>query len=113
MDHLLHIVSPGERPPYYQVACHLWGQGCDIDSDGDSSTPESKLWTELTLVLRSDQTQRVDIDPLMLDPLVLVVRSTHESLCKRVAEYVTSKSGGEIRRLNHQADAFGAAKFKR
>ena len=39
------------------------GKDADIDSDGNSDHPSSTDWNELTLVLRSDESQRVDIDP--------------------------------------------------
>ena len=98
MDYSLQIVAPGPRPPYFQVAEHLWGVGCDFDSDGDSSTPGDRQWTELTVCLRSSPEQRIDIDPLSNDPLVLLVRSSDQSLCQQAAEFITTVAGGVIRR---------------
>jgi hypothetical protein len=98
MDHSLQIIAPGPRPPYFQVAEHLWGIGCNIDSDGDSVTPEDRQWTELTVCLRSNPGQRVDIDPISNDPLILVVRSSDQSLCRQTAEFIASASGGEVQR---------------
>ena len=98
MDHSLQIIVSGPRPPYFQVAEHLWGIDCNIDSDGNSVTPEDRQWTELTVCLRSNPEQRVDIDPLSYDPLILVVRSSDQTLCRQTAEFITSVSGGEIRR---------------
>jgi hypothetical protein len=98
MDYSLQIIAPGPRPPYSQVAEHLWGAGCDIDSDGNSVVPDDRQWTELTVCLRSSPEQRVDIDPLSNDPLILVVRSSDISLCQQTADFIVSVSGGEIRR---------------
>jgi len=98
MDHFLHVVSPGLRPPYIQVAEHLWGIGCNFDSDGNSKTPGDRQWTELTVILRSDPEQRVDVDPISLDPLILAVRSSHQSLCQITAKFLVSVSGGMVRR---------------
>ena len=58
-----HLSEPGPRPPYYAVAEHLWGPGCNIDSDGDSFPRDASNWTELTIVLRSGFGRRVDVDP--------------------------------------------------
>lgn len=98
MDYSLHVVAPGPRPPFFHVAELLWGAGCNIDSDGDSDTPDDRHWTELTIVLRSDPGQRVDIDPISNDPLILAVRSSHQSLCEQAAEFIAAVSGGDIRR---------------
>ena len=51
-------------PPYYKISETLWGKDSDVDSDGNSMFPESEDWTELTLILRSDKVQRIDIDPV-------------------------------------------------
>ena len=98
MDYSLHVVAPGPRPPYPKVAEHLWGTGCNFDSDGNSDPWDDREWTELTLILRSDTEQRVDIDPISVDPLILVVRSSKQSLCQMTADFIVSVSGGEVRR---------------
>lgn len=98
MDHFLHVISPGPRPPFFQVAEHLWGAGCIIDSDGNSKTPDDLQWTELTLILRGNPKQRVDIDPISDVPLILAVRSSHQSLCRMAVEFIVAVSGGEVRR---------------
>ena len=60
----IFLIAPGPRPFFGDVAEHLWGPGRDIDSDGNADDPLSDRWTELTLILRPDYEQRVDIDPL-------------------------------------------------
>ncbi|OZB57934.1 MAG: hypothetical protein B7X39_20365 [Lysobacterales bacterium 14-68-21] len=95
-EHIVHVKAPGIRPPYYLVAELLWGAGCDFDSDGNSHTPEDGEWTELSLVLRSDVGQRVDIDPVSTEPLVLGVRSTHESLASQAARFLALHTGGAL-----------------
>jgi hypothetical protein len=95
-DHVIHIKTPGPRPPFIRIAEYLWGTGCDVDSDGNSRTPDDREWTELSLVLRADVGQRIDIDPVSVEPLVLLVRSPQESLSMRVAEFIASYSGGAL-----------------
>ena len=68
MSFIFYLENPGPRPPYYEVAYHLWGKDCTFDSDGDSYDPESLEWTELTVALRDEKgrtnsNKRVDIDP--------------------------------------------------
>ena len=89
------IISPGPRPPYHLVAEHLWG-GADFDSDGNSETPTDTNWTELTVQLRPDGLERVDIDSVFEDPLVLKIASGSPALAKSVAEFLASSTGGKL-----------------
>ena len=97
MNHLASyfIVSPGPRPPYYLVAEHLWG-GADFDSDGNSTTPSDTNWTELTVQLRPDCIERVDIDPVCNDPLVLKIASESPALAKSAADFLVTSTGGKL-----------------
>ena len=88
-DTVLFIVRPGPRPPFTSVAEHLWGSGVDFDSDGNSSYLGDTSWTELTIQLRPEYEQRVDIDPVSDDPLVLKVSSSSEELALRAARYLS------------------------
>lgn len=97
----LLLTAPGPRPPYYRVARHLWGQNADFDSDGDSTSPDATDWTELTLALRDDggvssDSERVDIDPVGAEPLVLAVVSESSELARKTAEFLRSECGGEL-----------------
>lgn len=99
MAHEFILSNPGLRPPYWAVAEHVWGAGCDFDSDGDSSVPDASDWTELTVILRSDECQRIDIDPVeAAEPFTLRIRSEDEQLAKKAAEFLAVRSGGELRR---------------
>ncbi|KQU08366.1 hypothetical protein ASG68_22510 [Rhizobium sp. Leaf453] len=89
------LSSVGQRPPYYEVAEHLWGVGCNIDSDGNSSTPDATDWTELTLSLRPDNSQRVDIDPIITEGLLnLSIKAEIEDLAHRAALFLRDRAGG-------------------
>ena len=95
--HYIYLFSPGPRPFFGAVADHLWGPGCDYDSDGDADQPLSDSWTELTVALRPSCEQRVDIDPLDdREPLILVIRSEHEVLAREAAIFLRSSAGGEL-----------------
>ena len=75
---------------------HLWGTGSNVNSDGDSRSPDDRRWTELSLELRSSPGLRVDVDPVELQPLVLEVRSNHESLARELAKFLAKESGGSL-----------------
>lgn len=95
MKELKIIVEPGgPRPPFPQVARHLWGEE-DFDSDGDSPTTESSEWTELTLINRADTTKRIDIDPISLAPLRIEIRSESENLAEKVASFLEAFTKGK------------------
>lgn len=95
-DYRINIAEPGPRPPYYRVAEHLWGVGCNIDSDGNSQAPEDTQWTALTVELRGATEQRVDIDPLSTEPLILQVRAPSMQLAQEVAKFIVECSGGKV-----------------
>ena len=99
------LVDPGPRPPYWEVAYHLWGHGCDFDSDGNSEPdPATVEWTELTLELRSEKDQRIDIDPILdedfapLLPLVLMITSEVSELAEKTALFLHNHCGGRLTR---------------
>ncbi|MGZ0784506.1 hypothetical protein ACXM5X_16235 [Pseudomonas saponiphila] len=94
--HSLLLQHPGPRPAFYRVAEHLWGAGCNVDSDGDSRTPDDEQWTELTLILRDSSGQRLDIDPLSMEPLVLLIRASQADLGARAAHFIQSVAGGTL-----------------
>jgi hypothetical protein len=97
--HGFYLVNPGPRPSYVEVADHLWGEGCNIDSDGDSDPRDATDWTELTLILRPDLEERVDVDPIEgAVPLTLWIRSDDEALAARTATFLAARTGGELRR---------------
>jgi hypothetical protein len=87
----------GPMPPYWQVADAVWGKGAEIDSDGDSATPDDTNWRELTLVLRSDRDQRLDIDPLETDRDTVELSATSSELLKRLLGYLRDE--GSLRAI--------------
>jgi hypothetical protein len=84
----LNLKLIGALPEYYAIAEYLWGKGVNIDSDGNSPYPESLCWTELTLILREDESQRVDIDPHDTLENTLIASSTSRSLLERVDTFL-------------------------
>lgn len=94
--HRLYLIDPGPRPPYYEVAQALWDDR-DFDSDGDSSIPDARDWTELTVALRPDGVERVDIDPVSdAGGLVLCIRSDIGALARRAGDFLQRRSGGSL-----------------
>jgi hypothetical protein len=71
--------------------------GGDYDSDGNADEAFPDVWTELTVTLRPDPEQRIDIDPLDdREPLILVIRSEHEVLAREAANFLRSAAGGVL-----------------
>ena len=97
MMRCIYLIAPGPRPFSGDVAEHLWGPGCNYDSDGNDDQASPDGWTELTVSLRPDCEQRVDIDPLDdREPLILVIRSDDEELARKAAIFLRSEAGGEL-----------------
>ena len=83
--HVVHISVAGLRPAYWKLATHLWGARCNIDSDGNSRTPDDEDWTELTLGLRGEPEQLASVDPTADEPSTLAVRSADPVSAQNVA----------------------------
>ncbi len=94
---VFYLVDPRDRPPYGWVADNLWGSETNVDSDGNSCTPDDTQWTELSLMLRAcaDGAQ-VHIDPVATAPLVLQIRSPDASLAERTARFLSEHTKGNI-----------------
>ena len=93
---VFRVLVNGPRPPFGDVADHIWGEGADIDSDGNSEYPADNRWTELTLEHRRLPNERVDVDPVSSSPLVLKVTASNGALARRVAEFLRDKALGRI-----------------
>src|SRR5258708_24768688 len=97
MMRCIYLIALGPRPFSGDLAEHLWGPGCNYDSDCNDDQAPPDGWTELTVSLRPDCEQRVDIDPLDdREPLILVIRSDDEELARKAAIYLRSEAGGEL-----------------
>jgi hypothetical protein len=114
--HAFFLAGPGPRPPYREVAHHLWGEGCDVDSDGNSEPdPATPDWTELTVILRPGETQRIDVDPIVdeehgqIRPLILIVTSQNEALARKAAHFLRDRCGGRLTRGAGGPQAAGRA----
>ena len=92
----LRIHVNGPRPPCARVAEHLWGVGVDFDSDGDSTSATDPNWTELTVERRQEPRERVDIDLVSEQPLVLKVVGSSVSLTRRAAEFLRDRTRGRL-----------------
>jgi hypothetical protein len=86
----------GPRPPFAELAEHLWGAAVDFDSDGNSASAEDTNWTQLTISKRPECEERVDVDPVSEAPLVLKIVSTSRDLALRTARFLAATSNGRI-----------------
>lgn len=94
-EYTLYINPKMERPRFKDIAHFLWGEGVDLDSDGNSETPDDRNWTELTLINRNDGSERIDIDPVSYDPLILKIVG-HKGMVSRVAVFLSEACGCKV-----------------
>lgn len=85
----------GDMPPYYEVAHALWGKECDFDSDGDSEPYDSICWRELTVILRPELRERVDIDPLESDRDTIHIRANSVELLNATCRFLYESGAAE------------------
>jgi hypothetical protein len=94
---VLYLVNPRDRPSYGWVADNLWGPEANVDSDGNSRTPDDTRWTELYLILRDDADEaQIHIDPVATSPLTLRIRSPDAGLAERTARFLSEQTKGNI-----------------
>ncbi len=84
----IEIILKGELPPFIKISDHLWGKNSNIDSDGNSITPDSTDWNELMLTLRSDEEQRIDIYPVEGKSGVLKLQAANLELAQSVISFL-------------------------
>ncbi len=97
IESVFYLVAPRGRPPYGQFADHLWGSKANIDSDGNSRTPDDTQWIELSLVLRGSEGEaEIHIDPVAGSPLILKIRSPNAGLSERTAIFLSDQTAGSI-----------------
>jgi hypothetical protein len=89
------IEKVGSFPPCFYISDFLWGKQADIDSDGNSNTPESIDWTELTLQLRDETEERIDIDAIEGKVGLFQLKASSEALARKTVDFL--KNYGAIK----------------
>jgi hypothetical protein len=89
------ITEPGPRRPFREYVAFLWGEE-DCDTDGNAASAEDRKWTELTIVSRRDESNRVDVDPAAQNPLTIEIRSERQDLAARLAYALAVTCGGSV-----------------
>jgi hypothetical protein len=92
----IRITTLEPRPDFRLVIAFLWGDGHNVDSDGNSYNPASREWTELYLSDRETTEPPVTVSPDQDSPLVLSVESDSTTLAARVAFFLASATHGRV-----------------
>ncbi len=95
-EHRFFLVSPGPRPPFYEVVDHVYGRDSNVDTDGNSMTREAVDWTELYMAQRPEMEPVVSVLPVNEQATVLCIESSSEPLARRTAEYLQQRCGGTL-----------------
>jgi hypothetical protein len=92
------ILSPGPRPSCGQIVQHVYGQGANVDTDGDSVQPASTNWTWLYMKDRSGPKCSAVVEVCMVDPGETLMRVGSEdlALAKATAEFLAAQTGGRL-----------------
>ena len=86
----------GPRPDFRTVISFLWSDFHNVDSDGDSDNPASRVWTYLYLQNRVNGEEVVEVSKNGEVPLVLCIVSPLRSMALGVAYFLAHWSSGEI-----------------
>jgi len=95
-QHVAKAKVVGSMPPYWEVAEAIWCKGVDFDSDGDSFPAESTSWRELTVSLRPEQNQRLDVDPISEDRDIVRIVGTEDWILNAACEFLVGQGSLEI-----------------
>ena len=96
---IIYVLVPNERPDYRLVSTFLWSEEMNINTDGDSYNPASRVWTQLYIANRQNSEEEVDIYPAQAEPLILRVCSRLEYLAVRAAYFLAHYTKGEVSAL--------------
>ena len=96
MTHTIQVIINSDRPDFRTVWIFLWGENHDIDSDGDSSNPASRTWTQLYMKSREEENELFEIYPIEENPLIFEVASENIYLANRVAYFLCRETKGKL-----------------
>ncbi len=82
------INAERERPDFRLVITFLWHDLFNVDTDGNSYNPASRIWTQLYICNRQDGSEIVDVTRAVDAPLVLRVESKKRYLAARTAYFL-------------------------
>lgn len=81
------------RPDYRVMISLLWGDFEEVDTDGEGVNPAERDWTDLSVIRRSDDAQRIDIISVHREPLVLEISSPHPAIPPVIAYFLVHETG--------------------
>ncbi|WP_353230912.1 hypothetical protein [Novosphingobium sp.] len=98
--HELFLITPGPRPPFFEVVIHVYGPNDTVDTDGDSRLREATDWTWLYMQLRKPPyREQPVVEVAMLEGKnVMRIASDEADLAERTAVFLASQAGGTISR---------------
>lgn len=92
------IADVGLRPPFREVADHVYGIDTDVDTMGDSHPPERTDWTWLCMSRRPTTRDLPDVEVSMLIEQrgCMIVLAHDETLAIRTAAFLAMRAGGVV-----------------
>jgi hypothetical protein len=93
---IFYVQTPSERPDCRLVKAFLWGDMRNVNSDGNSDNPASRVWTQLMFDPRDTPGERFDIVAYQNEPLVLKVMAANPALAAQVAYFLGHATDGAV-----------------
>jgi hypothetical protein len=92
------LVEPlAKRPAVPLIITFLWGEDHNVDSDGDSSNPESNEWTWLYVASRERPDEVVNVDVVEASPNRFKVESDLPWLAAATAYFLALDGDALVR----------------
>jgi hypothetical protein len=91
----IFVRPQGTLPDLRLVISFLWGDGHNVDTDGDASSPAARDWTELHMRSREREGEMVQVLAAEGSAL-LVVESPLEELASRAAFFLATEAAASV-----------------
>jgi hypothetical protein len=90
----IQVECRGPRPEAGAISIVAWGRPTEVHLAGDFEGPTDESWTRLSVVRVDNAEQRIDIEPVSREPLVLRVSSSEKKCADNVAFFIAMESHG-------------------
>ena len=86
----------GPRPPADGVVIVASSRAAKYELAGEHELQGDSQWSRLSLALSTDSRQRVEIEPVSTDPLVLRITSGDSKQANEIAFFLAMETHGKI-----------------
>ena len=92
----VRVECRGPRPEARAISIVAWDSSTEVQLVGDFENPTDDSWSRLTVVRVDNPEQRIEIEPVSQEPLVLKISSNEKKCAHNVAFFIAMESHGRF-----------------